>query len=90
MQIYQQVGRHNARLLLNALAFWLHQVGYAGLVLLVDINAVVSEQASPLNPVHYTRNSVLDSYEVLRQFIDDTDEMAHLLFVAVSSPALIG
>jgi len=89
MQIYQRIGRHNARLLLSSLALWLHKVGYAGLVLPVDISAVVTEHASPFNPIHYTRNSVLDTFEVLRQFIDDTDEMSYLLFVAVSTPDLM-
>lgn len=89
MQIYQKVGRHNARLLLSSLALWLHKVGYAGLVLLADISAVVTEHAPFDNPVRYTRNSVLDTFEVLRQFIDDTDEMAYLLCVAVSGPGLV-
>src|SRR6266849_6002229 len=36
MQIYQRIARNNARLLLGSLAYWLHEVGYAGLALLMD------------------------------------------------------
>ena len=43
LQIYQKIGRHNARLLLSSLAIWVHKAGYSGLVLLLDINAVVTE-----------------------------------------------
>jgi len=89
VQIYQKVARHNARLLLTSLAVWLRQVGYNGLTLLIDMSAVVSDDAPRENPVRYTRAGVLDTYEVLRQFIDDTDEMTHLLVVAVSGPGFI-
>ena len=89
MQIYQRVARHNARLLLGSLALWLSEVGYAGLALLMDLNAVVADVAPGVNLVRYTRSTVLDTYEVLRQFIDDTDEMSHIIVVAVAGPGLL-
>jgi len=75
MQIYQRIARNNASLLLGSLALWLSEVGYAGLALLLDLNAVVADYAPGVNLVRYTRSTVLDTYEVLRQFIDDTDEL---------------
>ncbi len=89
MQIYQRIARNNARLLLGSLALWLSEVGYAGLALLLDLNAVVADFAPGVNLVRYTRNAVLDTYEVLRQFIDDTDEMSHSIVVAVAGPGLL-
>ena len=89
MQIYQRIARNNARLLLGSLALWLSEVGYAGLALLMDLNAVVADVAPGVNLVRYTRSTVLDTYEVLRQFIDDTDEMSHLIVVAVAGPGLL-
>jgi hypothetical protein len=89
LQIYQRVGRHNGRLLLGSLALWLHQVGYAGLALLLDLNAVVRESAPGEDGLRYTRNAVLDTYEVLRQFIDDTDEVAHLIVIGIAGPGLV-
>jgi hypothetical protein len=89
MQIYQRIARNNARLLLGSLALWLSEVGYAGLALLLDLNAVVADVAPGVNLVRYTRSTVLDTYEVLRQFIDDTDEMSHMIVVAVAGPGLL-
>jgi hypothetical protein len=89
MQIYQRIGRQNARMLLLSLAVWLHEVGEAGLVLLLDLNAVVTDFAVGVNPVRYTRTTVLDTYEVLRQFIDETDEMEYMMVVAVAGPGLV-
>src|SRR5207248_1274565 len=43
MQIYQRIGRHNARLLLSSLALWLSEIGYAGLALLLDLDSVVTD-----------------------------------------------
>jgi hypothetical protein len=89
LQIYQRVGRHNARLLLGSLALWLHDAGYAGLALLLDMNAVVAEAAPGEDRFRYARNAVLDAYEVLRQFIDETDELAHMLVVTVMGPGFL-
>jgi P-loop Domain of unknown function (DUF2791) len=89
MQIFQRIARHNARLMLSSLARWLHQVGDAGLVLLLDLNAVVATSPSLDNGLRYTRNAVLDAYEVLRQFIDEIDEMTHVMIVGVAGPGLL-
>jgi P-loop Domain of unknown function (DUF2791) len=89
MQIFQRIARHNARLMLSSLARWLHQVGDAGLVLLLDLNAVVATAPSLDNGLRYTRNAVLDAYEVLRQFIDEIDEMTHVMIVGVAGPGLL-
>ena len=89
VQIYQRIGRHNARLLLASLAAWVHQAGYPGLVLLLDISVVVDRELGMyLHPVRYSRAAVLDTYEVLRQCIDDTDELTHFLLVACATPDL--
>ncbi len=89
LQIYQRVGRHNARLLLGSLARWLRQVGFPGLVLMLDINAVVAPRPPGDGAVRYTRNTVLDAYEVLRQFIDDVDEVEYLFVGVVAGPGLL-
>jgi len=36
--------------------------------------------------VSYTRNALLDAYEVFRQFIDSTDDMHSAVLVAVMAP----
>lgn len=91
VQIFGRIGRHNARLLLASLARWLSRAGYPGLVLLIDLQPVVADpQPDPeAGRVRYSRNAVLDTYEVLRQCIDETDETSHLLLVAVAGPNLV-
>jgi hypothetical protein len=88
LEINQKIGRHNARLLLNSLAVWLHKTGVPGMVLALDIHAVVAP-APPDAIVRYTRPSLLDTFEVLRQCIDETDETRYLLTVALAGPGLI-
>lgn len=89
VQIYGRVGRHNARLMLASLALWARQSGHSGLVLMLDVQAVVRERTLDDTTLRYTRATLLDAYEVLRGFIDDTDETAHLLVVVLAGPGLL-
>jgi hypothetical protein len=89
VQIFGKIARHNARLLLSSLALWLRETGYCGLALLLDINAVTMSVLPGEAPIRYSRGTALDVYEVLRQFIDDTDESSHFLLVAVAGAGLL-
>ena len=89
MQIYQRIGRHNARLLLASLATWARLVGYRGFVLTLDLTAVIENVVSSEAPVRYSRAAVLDTYEVLRQCIDEIDEMTHFMLVAITGNGLL-
>jgi hypothetical protein len=85
LQIFQRIGRHNARLLVHSLARWLHKAGYTGVCLVIDWSALeVHERGN--GAISYSRAAVLDAYEVLRVFIDETDEAAHLLVLAFTGP----
>ena len=89
MQIQQRIGRQNARLLLASLSIWARTVGYRGFVLTLDITPVVENEVSPRASVRYSRAAVLDSYEVLRQCIDEIDELTYLLLVTISGYGLL-
>ena len=89
MQIYQRIGRQNARLLLSSLAAWTRLAGYRGLVLTIDLTAVVENEVSALASIRYSRGAVLDTYEVLRQCIDEIDEMTNFLLVAITGYGLL-
>jgi hypothetical protein len=89
VQIFGKIARHNARLLLSSLALWLRETGYGGLALLIDMNAVTMSVLPGEALVRYSRGTALDVYEVLRQFIDDTDESNHFLLVSVAGPGLL-
>jgi hypothetical protein len=75
--------------MLSSLALWLREVGHRGLALVLDLNAVVAEPPVSDAQVRYTRGTALDTYELLRQFIDGTDELSHLLVIAVFGPGLL-
>ena len=87
MQIYQRIGRHNARAMLVSAARWIRQTGGSGLVVNLDLRALAATHRGVVreNDIYYTPAALLDAYEVLRQFIDATDEMEGLL-VVVSLP----
>lgn len=87
MQIYQRIGRHNARAMLVSTARWIRQTGGSGLVVNLDLRALAATRRRdvPEDQIYYTPAALWDAYEVLRQFIDATDEMEGLL-VVVSAP----
>lgn len=89
--IFQKVGRHNGRELLSSLAHWLKVTGRSGLVLTVDISQFLEykKPGPESSALFYTSAAVVDGYEVLRQFIDSTDELTHCLIVVVAPPSFL-
>lgn len=84
--IFQKIGRHNGRHMLFSLSRWLHLTGKSGLVLALDISRFM-EARKPKEPdgtLYYSTPAVLDGYELLRQFIDGTDELEFCLIVAIA------
>ena len=89
--IFQKIGRHNGRYMLSSLSHWLHLTGSAGLFLALDISRFL-EARRPKEPdgsLYYSPGAVLDGYEVLRQFIDDTDELQFCLIVVLAPPSFL-
>jgi hypothetical protein len=89
LQIYQRIARPTARLHLNSLAIWLRKTGYGGMMLYLDVKHVMKDFPAGAVPIRYTRSSTLDFYEVLRQFIDDTDESKYLFMVVACTPEML-
>lgn len=85
--IFQKIARHNARHMLFSLAHWLRVNGKSGLVLVPDITRylISTRSKNPDDGFFYSVPAVLDAYEVLRQFIDGTDEMEGMLVVVLAS-----
>lgn len=85
--IFQKIARHNARHMLFSLIHWLRINRKSGLVLLLDITRYLVSKRSVNHDdgFFYSLPAVLDLYEVLRQFIDGTDEMAGCLIVVLAS-----
>ncbi len=92
LRIYSKINRQNARDLLRAFAHWLARSIGKGLVVGIDLSALLAVRPrgmdDDLNTLHYSRSSLLDAYEVLRQFIDETDEITHCLICAAAPDAI--
>jgi len=88
--IFQRIARHNARHMLFSLPRWLTKTGKSGLVLDLDIGrcAVARRPAEP-EGIYYSKAALLDAYELLRQLVDATDELAHCLVLVVAAPEFL-
>lgn len=90
--LYARVGRHNARSLLTSLAAWRARVSGTGLVLDLDLHRLAVTRRPPLEQragTYYTKASVLDAYEVLRQLLDATDDLRAVFAAVTLPPALV-
>ena len=83
--IFQKIGRHNARNMLLSLVHWLKLSGKSGMVLLLDISRyTVDKPRETDGSLYYSINAVIDCYEVLRQFIDGTDESEYFFLTILA------
>lgn len=90
--IYSRIGRHNARAMLASAAALLLGTGHTGLVVHLDYARLTEARRPPAEArsgFYYSKAAVLDAYEVLRQFIDSTDELRGVLMIAVVPPELM-
>jgi hypothetical protein len=90
--IYRRIARHNARQILFSLPHWLATNGHAGLLLVIDIRRLGVARRPPVEEragQYYTRLGLLDAYEVLRQLVDSTDELARCCVVVIAAPELL-
>lgn len=85
LRITERIGRHNARPILISLARWCHTLGIPGICIVMNLSAVYNPSDMS---VHYTRAALLDLYELLRQFIDETEDMSYLSIIAVAGRQL--
>ena len=42
-----------------------------------------------IESLRYSRNALLDTYEVLRQFVDETDEITHCFICAIAPSEIV-
>lgn len=75
-----RITKYNARHMLRSLAELVHMGGYSGLFIAID-NLEILISRSSLEPVHYTKMKREDTYESIRQLIDDIDSMRNIMFV---------
>jgi len=81
-RIFSKIGRANSRGLLQSLSRFIGLSGSAGWLWVLDL-ARVTAVAKAESVVRYNRSSLLDVYEVLRQFIDAVDTFQGLGLISV-------
>ena len=78
------INRVTARHFIESALFWFRHIGCGGTVILLDNSRV----AIPRNPRdglrYYTRAMVLDHYEILREFVDETDHLTGALLLIMT------
>jgi len=90
--LYARVGRHNARAVLVSLAAWMQRTAGTGLVLDVDLGRLALARRPPVaerTGIYYTKATILDAYEVLRQLVDATDQLRGVLVAVAIPPELV-
>ncbi|MDH5563473.1 MAG: ATP-binding protein [Nitrospirota bacterium] len=87
--IFQKVNRSNARDLIASFAHWVRLLGKPGVVLTIDISAFMGSKGADPKSLSYSPSAVMDAYEMLRQFIDGSDDMEGLLLVVVTPKSFL-
>ncbi|MGH9292658.1 MAG: BREX system ATP-binding domain-containing protein [Acidimicrobiales bacterium] len=90
--LYRRIARHNARQMLFSLPHWIAKNGGVGLFLLIDVQRLGVARRPPVDErsgQYYMRPGLLDAYEVLRQLVDSTDELARCCVVVLGAPEIL-
>jgi hypothetical protein len=89
LRIFQKIARHNARDMFVSLTHWLRVVGKHGLVVTLEISRYTTDRRPNDGSLPYSPMAAMDLYEVLRQFIDATDELEGCLLVVLAPTAFL-
>jgi len=81
--IQARIQRTNARYFLESLFIWIRHAGRRGTVVLLDTQQLTLAKNPRDGTVFYSKAAVLDAYELLRQFIDDIDNLHAFLMIVV-------
>ncbi len=81
--IFRKIHRTTARFFFESMVRWLRATAYPGMVILIDAQRVMLARNPHDLGVFYSKAAVLDTYEVLREFIDGTDNLEGFFMVVV-------
>lgn len=79
--IFRKVNRNNARQLLFSTSGWVRSAQSGALVVTVDISRYAAGKEASPDGNTYTKMASLDMHEVLREFVDATDDLHSALIV---------
>lgn len=75
-----RITKFNARHMLRSLTEVVRMAGYSGLFITVD-NLEILLNRSGLDPIHYTKLKREDTYESIRQLVDEIDSLKNIMFI---------
>jgi hypothetical protein len=82
-----RIVRSNARAMLVSLCHFLRKAGMAGLLVTLDLRQL-SRTTAAQGTLRYSPAAVMDSYEVLREVIDDAEHLPGLFMAVLADAAL--
>jgi P-loop Domain of unknown function (DUF2791) len=85
--ISARISRINARPMLASLCHFVRKAGAAGLLVVLDVRQLTRTPGGE-GGVRYSPAAVMDTYEVLREIIDDTEQLPGLFAVVLADGAL--
>jgi len=91
--IFERINRYTARSMLTSLGQWIRDAGGSGLLVVVDVSRFASGKSLPLPDGTEARPpspaAVMDTYEMMRQCIDGTDEMRGVAMCFLAGPEFV-
>jgi hypothetical protein len=90
-KLFQKIGRQNARLMLQSLAYWLRRNGAPGLVVTVDIGRCLENvrKIDRSAGLYYSPGALTEVYEVLRQLIDASASLPGTMIAVLAPTAFL-
>jgi len=83
-----KITKYNARHMLRSLGEVVRMGGFKGLFVAIDDMEILISKSS-LEEIHYTKMKREDTYESLRQLIDDIDSFHNIMFLCAFDRALL-
>ena len=85
--ISARITRTNARAMLTSLCHFVRKAGATGLMVVMDVRQL-ARTSVPEDSLKYAPASVMDTYEVLREIIDDAEHLPGLFVAVLANAAL--
>src|SRR5258708_9546317 len=91
--IFERINRYNARSMFASVGQWVRRAGSAGLLIVVDVSRFASRRSiagpdgTEIRPP--SQAAVMDTYEMMRQCVDGTDEMYGVAICFLTGPEFV-
>ena len=87
--IHTPINRTTARYFIQSALFWFRYVGHGGTVIVLDSSRVTISRNPKDGSKYYTKAMAMDHYELLREYIDGTDQLDGALLIVMTDSAFL-